>query len=121
MQAQIQSRIAEIDARIEELSTPAGVAGTLGQLTLQDTAYGQAGPSQPRSVGGVAHNGSSWPNGGGDGVGVLPPLPTPTPSEEGGPGSSPTSPYFSNVYKARVAAQPVVSPFWMSDFTVPID
>ncbi|KAG8887019.1 hypothetical protein FRB98_000644 [Tulasnella sp. 332] len=108
VQAQIQSRIAEIDARITELSSPAGVAGTFGQLSIQDPTYGQAGPSQPRSMSSVIPHSSPWSNGGGAGEPIFPPLPTPTPSEEGGSGSSPTSPFFSNIYKARVAAQPVV-------------
>lgn len=108
MQAQIQSRIAEIDARIAELSTPAGVAGTFRRLTLQEPTYGEAGPSRPWTM--EAPNSPPWPNGGGDAGGqASPPLPTPTPTEEIGPGSSPTSPFFSNVYKARMAAQPVVS------------
>ncbi|KAG9011544.1 hypothetical protein FRB94_008113 [Tulasnella sp. JGI-2019a] len=108
VQAQIQSRIAEIDARIEELSTPAGVATTLGHLSIQDITYGQAGPSQPRVACGIPPNGASWSNGHGNTGPLSTPLPTPTPSEESGPGSSPTSPFFSNMYKARMAAQPVV-------------
>ncbi|KAG8904814.1 hypothetical protein FRB99_001120 [Tulasnella sp. 403] len=108
----VQERVAEIDNRIQQLSSLTAVTEKVQQLNVEDRfSYGgEAGPSNPRPSGPSRRSTISSSNGGGASPESRLSMDIAMQGAAGQISSSPTSPIFPLSSKARIISQPLITP-----------